>query len=199
MIKFEQIQFKTHMKIRRWFTFNLWYYREPPWDTGISPPELLDYIHDHPPGRALDLGCGTGTNVITLAQHGWDVIGIDYVRRAIKTAQRKSRRAGVNIDLRVGDVTHPDENIGPFDLVLDIGCFISLSDSGKSDYIHNLNRLLAPDGNYLMYGFFKTPDKKGPGLDEKDLERLSECLQLLKRVDGTERNIRHSVWMTYQK
>ena len=32
-----------------------------PWDTGVSPPELLDFLDRHPPGRALDLGCGTGT------------------------------------------------------------------------------------------------------------------------------------------
>ena len=44
--------------------FNLWYYFNPPWDTGITPPEVVEAI-DGPealrPGRALDLGCGTGT------------------------------------------------------------------------------------------------------------------------------------------
>jgi len=189
------------MKIRRWFTFNIWYYRrrKPPWDTGISPPELLEYIRKHPPGRALDLGCGTGTNVVTLAQHGWNVIGIDYAQRAIKIAKRKAQQADVSVDLRVGDITRLDKQIGSFDLVLDIGCYNSLSDSGKLDYIHNLNQLLVPGGTYLMYGFFKTQDKKSPGLDREDLARLGNVLQFVKREDGTERENRQSVWMTYKK
>src|SRR5689334_21905005 len=50
----------------RRLSFNLWYFRNPPWDSGISPPELLEFIQTHPAGKAIDLGCGTGTNVITL-------------------------------------------------------------------------------------------------------------------------------------
>jgi 2-polyprenyl-3-methyl-5-hydroxy-6-metoxy-1,4-benzoquinol methylase len=87
--------------------FNLWYFKKPPWDTGVSPPELIGFIATHPPGRALDLGCGTGTNVITLAQHGWQVTGVDFARKAIVMGKRKVRQAGVNADLRVGDVTKP--------------------------------------------------------------------------------------------
>jgi methylase of polypeptide subunit release factors len=68
--------------------FNLAYLQKPVWDTGISPPELLDFIANHNPGRALDLGCGTGTNSITLAKHGWEVTGVDFVKRAINLARR---------------------------------------------------------------------------------------------------------------
>ena len=32
-----------------------------PWDTGVSPPELLSFIDTHTAGRAIDLGCGTGS------------------------------------------------------------------------------------------------------------------------------------------
>jgi hypothetical protein len=41
--------------VRR-LNFNLLYLFNPPWDSGISPPELLDFLQDHKPGRALDLG-----------------------------------------------------------------------------------------------------------------------------------------------
>ena len=59
--------------------FNLLYlFTRPPWDTGVSPPELYDFIENHEPGRAIDIGCGTGTNVITLAQAGWQVTGVDF-------------------------------------------------------------------------------------------------------------------------
>ena len=32
-----------------------------PWDSGITPPEIHEVLKELPPGKALDLGCGTGT------------------------------------------------------------------------------------------------------------------------------------------
>ncbi|MFQ6101503.1 MAG: class I SAM-dependent methyltransferase [Anaerolineae bacterium] len=64
-------------KIESWL-FDLQYLLgRSPWDTGVTPPEVVELIAsgDFPPGRALDLGCGTGTNGITLARHGWEVVG----------------------------------------------------------------------------------------------------------------------------
>ncbi len=82
-----------------WFrkqSYNWMYRGKPPWDTGQSPPELLAFIQHHPPGRALDIGCGTGTNVITLAQSGWQVWGIDFAPRAIAKARQKVTRIGAD-------------------------------------------------------------------------------------------------------
>ena len=59
--------------------WNLVYrFGKTPWDTGITPPELRAVVESGqvPPGRALDLGCGTGTNVIYLARHGLEVVGV---------------------------------------------------------------------------------------------------------------------------
>ena len=63
---------------RRWrklLRFNLIYLRQPPWDTGVSPPEVIEVIEGGviTPGRAIDLGFGTGTNAIYLARHGFTV------------------------------------------------------------------------------------------------------------------------------
>ena len=182
----------------RKIVFNLWYFQKPPWDTGVSPPELIEFINNHPPGRALDLGCGTGTNVITLACHGWQVTGVDFVRKAIATGQRKARQAGIQADLHVGDVTKPDGMVGPFDLILDIGCFQTLSPKSKQDYVRNLTHFLAPDGTYLLYAFFKTAESDNFGLMPADLELLDENLKLVQRQDGTERGLRPSAWFTYR-
>jgi SAM-dependent methyltransferase len=187
------------MKILRRLFFNLWYYREPPWDTGVSPPELMAFIESHPAGRALDLGCGTGTNVITLARNGWQVTGVDFAPHAISLARRKVEEANFNVDLRVGDVTKLEDTSDPFDLVLDIGCFHSLPVEGKADYVQNLERLLARGGTYLMYGFFKEGEEAGSGLVEADLEALSERLRLVERQNGTERGLRPSAWFEYRK
>ena len=187
------------MSISRRLFFNFSYFRKPPWDTGISPPELLAYIASHPAGRALDLGCGTGTNVITLAKAGWQVIGVDFVRRAIQVARRKVRQAGVNADLRVGDVTRLDDLRGPFDLILDIGCYHGLSTPGKQAYRENICNLLAPTGNFLMYSIFRQEAGAGPGMLEEDVRAFFNDFDLVQRQDGQDRLDRRSAWFTFRK
>ncbi|RME90724.1 MAG: class I SAM-dependent methyltransferase [Anaerolineae bacterium] len=179
--------------------FSLWYYSRPPWDTGVSPPELLAFIEEHSPGRAIDLGCGTGTNAITLAQHGWQVVAVDFAPRAIHIARRKARRAGVHVDFRVNDVTRLDDLAGPFDLALDIGCFHGLGERKKA-YLDQLDRLLAPGGFWLMYGFFTDdPSRPGPGLVASDLDMVPASMRLVRREDGSDKIGRASVWVLYQK
>lgn len=187
------------MSISRRLFFNFSYLRKPPWDTGISPPELIAYIASHPAGRALDLGCGTGTNVITLAKAGWQVSGVDFVHRAIQVARRKVRQAGVNADLRVGDVTRLGDLSAPFDLVLDIGCYHGLSLQGKQAYRDNLQRLLSPMGNYLMYGIFSTEGEGKPRLHEEDVQAFRADFDLLDRQDGLDNRDRRSAWFTFRK
>jgi len=183
----------------RRLTFRLWYLFDPPWDSGISPPELLDFIEKHLPGRAIDIGCGTGTNVITLAQAGWEVTGVDFVSRAIKTAKRKVKKSGIEADLYVRDATDLEGIAGPFDLALDIGCFHSLGDS-KAGYLSELDRVLAPGGHWLMYGFFNSSSNQtGPGLVEADLNLNSASLTQVWRQDGFDRGERTSAWFLYQK
>lgn len=188
--------------------FHLWYFRKPPWDSGISPPELLEFIRTRPPGRAIDLGCGTGTNVITLAKAGWQVTGVDFVPRAIRMAKAKIKREHLTADLRVGDVTRLDGIHGPFDLALDIGCFHSLSPSGKQNYLAQLERILARGGFWLLYGFFalnpaapsaQRPLHTGPGLVEADLDLISSRFILRSRQNGFDRRSRPSAWFLFQK
>lgn len=181
-------------RILHWLYFNFWYLRKPPWDTGVSPPELIRFIQTHPPGRALDLGCGTGTNAIALAQQDWKVTAIDFAPRAVNIARKKASNAGVKIDFLVRDVTSLDDFKGPYDLILDIGCFHGLSKQGKSIYIQNLERLLSAGGAYLMYGFFKQPTEVGSGLVDDDIDSLLSRLNLETREDGTERGVRPSSW-----
>jgi cyclopropane fatty-acyl-phospholipid synthase-like methyltransferase len=172
----------------------------PPWDTNQTPPEVYEFIENHPPGRALDLGCGTGTNVITLAKNGWEVTGVDFIPKAIRTARRKAARQGIKVEFHVGDVTNLDGIKGHFDLILDIGCFHSLGQSGMEAYRSNIKRFLSPGGTYLIYAFFRADESsEGSGTTERELELFSDFLTLIKREDGTERGIRKSAWITYKK
>lgn len=186
------------MTFLRRLTFNLWYLSTPPWDSGISPPELLQYIREHPPGRAIDLGCGTGTNVITMAQSGWETVGVDFAATAIFLARRKARAQGVQARFLVRDVTRISGVQGPFNLALDMGCLHSQED--KPAYLLELKRLLAPGGHWLLYAFFR-PDTEpeGPGLTSTDLDLLLENLRLLWRQDGSDRRGRASAWFVFER
>ena len=183
--------------------FQYWYFGQPKWDTGISPPELLEFIknHAHVPTRAIDIGCGTGTNVITLAKAGWQVTGVDFAPRAIRLAKQKLDSSNVQADLRVSDVTNLRGVNGPYEFALDIGCFHSIQKDGKARYLKELDRILAPNGFWLMYGFLK-PDARqtGTGLDEADLSLISSHLILILRRNGyDDKRDRHSAWFLYQK
>lgn len=186
--------------MQRKLRFYLAYLSRPVWDTGIAPPELMDFIATHPPGRALDLGCGTGTNAIILATHGWEVTGVDFARIAVLRGKRKARKLALKVRLLVGDVTHLEGISGPFDLILDIGCFTSLPPHSRQPYIRKNEQLLANNGTFLIYLFYKEfPDDDRPGATEADIHFMMEKFHLAQRMDGTERGIRPSAWLTFQK
>lgn len=166
-----------------------------PWDTGTSPPELLEFLETNPPGRAIDLGCGSGTNVITLAQRGWQVTGIDFSRVAIYRARRKARRAGVQAALQVGDASDLSGVRGPFDLALDIGCYHGLSASQQQRYADSLSQILRPGGTFLLYGF----ERRDPAAPETWLtapalrQRFGSAFELVRFQLDTDQD-RPSVW-----
>jgi 2-polyprenyl-3-methyl-5-hydroxy-6-metoxy-1,4-benzoquinol methylase len=153
----------------------------PPWESGVSPPELMEFIEINPPSRAIDLGCGTGTNVITLAQHGWQVTGIDFVSKAIRTARRKAKEAGVSAELRVGDVTKLENLGGGYDLVLDMGCYHGLSSHQRLDYQQNLTHIINPGGTYMLYAFLKEDELSRHGVSDADIRQFSQFLHLQSR------------------
>lgn len=172
----------------------------PPWDTGITPPEVYDLLKEKQPGRALDLGCGTGTNVITLAEHGWQVDGIDFVARAVKTARRKAQKKGVSdrVQFHVGDVLDPGLFQGEYELILDIGCFHSIPYHKADRYFKNVYSHLAPGGSLLLYVHLNEFPETGHGASEASLGKLGEMLHLVKRVDGEE-TARPSAWLEFQR
>jgi 2-polyprenyl-3-methyl-5-hydroxy-6-metoxy-1,4-benzoquinol methylase len=185
--------------LRRWmFQIRYFLHHDTPWDTGITPPEVDEFIASHPPGRALELGCGTGTNVITLAQHGWQVTGVDYAWSAIRMARQKAQQAGISADLRVDSVTRLSGINGPFDLILDIGCFHNLSPDTRSTYLDQVEHLLDPAGTFLLYVHFKPEAaSQSHGVIEADLEQIAARLRLASRQNGTERGRFPSAWLSY--
>jgi SAM-dependent methyltransferase len=93
-----------------------------PWDTGTPDPMLVEMIEADviAPGRALEIGCGTGTNAIYLAQHGFDVLGVDISPAAVEIARVKAHGACRFETVDFLNDAPPD---GPFQFVFDRGCF----------------------------------------------------------------------------
>ncbi|MCX4834131.1 methyltransferase domain-containing protein [Streptomyces sp. NBC_01016] len=144
------------------------YYRDgkPPWDSGVTPPELVDVVEGPgalPPGRALELGCGTGTNSVYLARHGWRVAAVDLVDRAVLRAREKADAAEVDVTVLCGDATRLDEAgvPGPYDLFFDLSCYCGIPTHRRDAYAAGLTARAAPGARLLMFGY-------GPGvLDDR--------------------------------
>ena len=187
-------------KLLRWTRFNWLYVRRPPWDTGISPPELTSFIQQHLPGRAIDLGCGTGTNLVTLAKAGWQVTGVDFVPKAVLQARRKLKKAGFRGDARLGDVARLETVQGAYDLVFDIGCYHGLAESARVEYRKNLDLILVPGGWYLLYAHWKVDETgHGVGITTADASGLEQILELERREDSLDRWNRKATWMLFHK
>ena len=143
------------MGILSWI-YNLLYMRKAPWDVGGPRPEVVRAVERGrlQPCKAIDLGCGTGDNVIYLAQNGFDAVGVDLSSRAIAQAQEKAQTAGVSPTFVTGDVTDLREVEGPFDLVLDYGCLgCILGLPTRKKYAATVLRLTRPGSSYILLNF----------------------------------------------
>lgn len=108
-----------------------------PWDSAEPDSNLVQALRDLqlPPGRALDIGSGTGTNALWLAAQGFDVLGVDISARAVDLANAKLGNGEVHgpgkCRFAVVDFLEGEAPAGPFDFVFDRGCFHVFDDPEK--------------------------------------------------------------------
>jgi cyclopropane fatty-acyl-phospholipid synthase-like methyltransferase len=182
-------------KLSRRLFFRMMYLQKPPWDSGISPPELIAFLETHDAGRALDLGCGTGTNVLTLRQHGWEVTGIDFVPQAIRQARRKARKANLDVTLVSGDVSNPGLYHGEYDLILDMGCYHALNPNQRKNYRQTIADHHSSSGTYMLYGFTSEDQSR---ISSQDVDAFQQQLRLENRVDSFDRGGPTSAWFWFK-
>src|SRR5690348_13018534 len=127
--------------------FNAYRNGPPPWDIGRAQPAFVELANaGQIKGSVLDVGCGTGDNVLEMAERGNDAWGIDIVPMAIDQAKAKAKLRGLDkqCTFLVGDAMELEHLNRTFDTVLDCGLFHSLSDPERQLYVQQLASVMAP-------------------------------------------------------
>lgn len=165
-----------------------------PWDTRITPPEVVDFWTNHPvpsDGLALDLGCGPCTNVAYLARLGLRVLGFELAGHALGLGIARLRAEAPallpKIHLLQADVTRLPVRRRQADYILDIGCLHGLPFEQRRDYAQGVIDNLAPGGYYHLFAFDLLPESDRPagkplrGMGEHEVAELfSPALQLIE-------------------
>jgi len=150
-----------------------------PWDQGDHVPAELAALVQGPsaltPGKAIDIGCGTGTQAVYLARRGWQVTGVDVVEHALDQARRRAESAGVAARWITGDVTKlPSLGLGEgYRLIHDRGCFHDLSEQARDAYVAGVTSLAAPAATLLLMTFVPGSRRMGvaSGASEEEINR----------------------------
>ena len=145
-------------------SFESSYLGTPAWDIGRPQPAIVRLAETGQiTGSVLDVGCGTGENVLYLAEHGYVAAGVDGAPTAIKKARAKAKRRGLNASFEVGDALNLPTPERQFDTVIDSGLFHVFSDDERPRFRESLGRVLRLGGTYFLMCFSdRQPGDWGP-------------------------------------
>ncbi len=140
---------------------------------------LVDHVDDLKPGRALDLGCGSGGNAIWLAERGWQVTAVDFSEVVIDKARKRVADSGIEVEFVVSDVTTYRLD-GRYDLITSF--YIQLWPDQRARMLSNAAEVLAPGGRLL----FVSHDKSRPlaGWSDEDLASLTTPEEVVAELSG---------------
>jgi ubiquinone/menaquinone biosynthesis C-methylase UbiE len=113
---------------------------------------LLEHARLRPKDRVLDIGCGTGTAIVTIKRlhPSVEVVGLDPDPKALARARRKAARAGVSVQLDQGfsdALPYPDAS---FDRVLSSFMFHHIRAEEKPHTLREVRRVLTPEGSFHL-------------------------------------------------
>ena len=105
------------------------------------------------PGRALDAGCGHGSDTLWLAAHGWHVTAVDFSAAAVSHARSTAKAAGADVAGRVdwveADLATWTPQPGHFDLVVSVYVHVAGS---MQEMVRRIGAGVAPGGTLLLVG-----------------------------------------------
>ena len=138
-----------------------------PWDTGQPEPLLVEFVSSNSitPGRTLEIGAGTGTNAIWMAERGFDVLGVDLSPLAVERAQTKMGGRALPCRFAAVDFLAAPPPDGPFQFVFDRGCFHVFDEPAvQQQFVAQVAAALAPGGHWLsLIGSTEGPPRQvGP-------------------------------------
>ena len=125
---------------------------EAPWDIGKPDFNLIQTVASAAiqPGKALELGCGTGDNAIWLAQQGFEVVAIDASPIAIERAKAKAAQRDAKCDFVVLDFFGERIPGGPFQFAFDRGFLhVVESDQARKNFAETVGGYLDAGGLWL--------------------------------------------------
>jgi SAM-dependent methyltransferase len=113
-----------------------------------------DYLHlqSMPPGRLLEVGCGSGEFLAAAAQRGWQSFGLDFDSAAV---ERAGKRAGVQAD--VGELVERRYANGFFDAIVMNNVIEHVWNPKQT--LAECRRILRPGGRLVMI----TPNSESLG------------------------------------
>jgi len=140
------------------------YQSQAPWDTGRPQPAIITLAEaGQIRGRVLDVGCGTGENLLYLAARGHEAWGLDFVPVAIERAKAKATQRGIDAQFIVGNALELMKLGRQFDTVIDCGLFHTFADEDRPVFIQGLAKVLGPGGLLHILCFSdEEPGSEGP-------------------------------------
>jgi uncharacterized protein (TIGR03067 family) len=157
----------------------------PGFDTNEPSPELQRVLKEGwiQPCRALELGCGTGTNALFLASQGFDVTGIDMSAEFLQRARAKADRAGGAVRFVEADAFHlPD--LGPrFPFVFSRGLYHRLRAQNRFRCWEVMASVTEPGGFHLMLVPNANVSEPGTPRPVTSVFHYELCLELSEAFD----------------
>lgn len=158
------------MSVKRWM-YQVLYRIGAPWEGGVRE-NLVQLLEEEkrisPDGQktVLDMGCGSGTCSVYLAEHGFEVTGVDFTPIALRKARQAAVEAGVTDRCRFvrGDLRSPriPGVEGTFDLIVDFGTLDDLTGQDRLDMAANIRRHSHPGTLVVLWCFYSNGDQDLP-------------------------------------
>jgi SAM-dependent methyltransferase len=129
--------------------------RERPEQVAQRPPNayVTATVEGLAPGRALDAGCGHGSEALWLAARGWDVTAVDFSATVLAHSRSTAAALGPEIARRIdwveGDVGTWTPEAARYDLVVSLYVHVAGS---VEEMVSRLATGVAPGGTLLLVG-----------------------------------------------
>ena len=158
-------------------------------------------------GPVVELGVGTGRIAVPIAAEGIPVIGVDSSAGMLAVAAERAELAGVELDLRFGDMREPPVE-GNFALVIvPFRTFLHMrTDEDRRTALRAVRALLEPAGRFVFDVFTPAADdiaetharwlEREPGIFERaEWDEERQTLSLRVRGQGAETML-ELAWLT---